>query len=241
VRGRAEELRRSIQECLDALASGSVPITYQDVRSYSFLHIHHHGLLSSTSNLPILSSPSHHQVLKKYTVVNEQLAMLRDQVQRGVLKHLVVHPVMVDGPGVAMALPIQLSSRLTPEMEQDRANITTKASHLLPTSQRAESDEMAACLSRVQSKIDHHNTLIASLVSANGPVDPKGPKRQELDKMTRSIADLVSRAKEEDATANFLLGSEALISKGGERPLGMSKSTLTYKPHPDLTLLLLAI
>ena len=68
MKGRAEELRRSIQECLDALSSGAAPITHQDV-------------------------------LKKYTVINEQLAMLRDQVQKGVYKHLVIHPVMVDGPG----------------------------------------------------------------------------------------------------------------------------------------------
>ena len=95
-----------------------------------------------------------------------------------------------------MALPIQLSSRLTPEMEQDRAGILASSSSLLPNPRHQDHpDEMVASLGKVQAAIDAHNSAVASISTNNGPLDPKGPKRTEIDKMTRAIADLVAKAK----------------------------------------------
>ncbi|KAL6748967.1 hypothetical protein V8C86DRAFT_1083930 [Haematococcus lacustris] len=102
-------------------------------------------------------------VLEKYASLNMQAMALRDQL-RGVLRQVVVHPKMVDSPDVAMVLPIQLASRITPEQEVQEAEIlAAAAARMAAAGVPAENRYEVA-----DARIEDFNNAIAQLSQPEG-------------------------------------------------------------------------
>jgi len=169
VRDHAVALRRSVDEAVQALA---------------------------------LDNPAHNQgplhwesCLKKYSVINQQVMGLRDQI-RGILKQVVVMPRFVDSPSVAHALPIQLASKLTPEMDaKDAGTIASVSAGPLGRG------DVGTQYEQVSSQLDDFNRFVSSLTAAGGVLDAKGALRTEIELGSRRIQALITEAKEVQGAA----------------------------------------
>ncbi|GAX79306.1 hypothetical protein CEUSTIGMA_g6747.t1 [Chlamydomonas eustigma] len=169
VRDHAVALRRSVDEAVQSLA---------------------------LDNPTLSQGPLHWEsCLKKYSVINQQVMGLRDQM-RGILKQVVVMPRFVDNPGVAHALPIQLASKLTPEM--DAKDASTKA---FVSSGPLGKGDVGTQYEQVSSQLDDYNRFVSSLTSSGGVLDIKGSLRSDIELGSRRIQSLITEAKEIHAAA----------------------------------------
>lgn len=133
-------------------------------------------------------------VLEKYASLNMQAMALRDQL-RGVLRQVVVHPKMVDSPDVAMVLPIQLASRITPEQEVKEAGIlAAAAARMAAAGVPAENRYEVA-----DARIEDFNNAIAQLSQPEGLLGARGTGRIAMREQSREIALALERMRAVEA------------------------------------------
>mmetsp|Transcript_16128 Transcript_16128/g.34905 ORF Transcript_16128/g.34905 Transcript_16128/m.34905 type:complete len:240 (+) Transcript_16128:236-955(+) len=183
VRTRAEELRRSVQEVVEALGGKAHELQWEGV-------------------------------LKKSADLNLRMQALREQL-RGLLKQVVVYPRMVDNPGTAHALPIQLASKLTPEMEARDAELVRalEAGPLLSPHPPDSHYEL------IGNQLDEFNRLVGGLTGPGGPLDPKGTARKDVALSSQIIKATIAAAQAAAAVASLpvLGGAGTRSGAGGKR------------------------
>ncbi|EFJ40042.1 hypothetical protein VOLCADRAFT_100233 [Volvox carteri f. nagariensis] len=154
-------------------------------------------------------------IIRKYSVINTQLAGLREAMRPGTLDGFALLPRQVPDPGFAEAVTVQLASALTPEGEVAAAEAAAAVEAALGLGPEMASMQRFEILN---SAIEAHNGLIAALTGpsgaaaaaggpgggTDGPLSPLGPlrKRQrELSDITGAVLQGKVRAAAAAATA----------------------------------------
>ncbi|KAG2485142.1 hypothetical protein HYH03_016128 [Edaphochlamys debaryana] len=164
-------------------------------------------------------------IIRKYSVINTQLAGLREALRPGTLDGYALLPRLVPDPGFAEAVAVQLASALTPEGEAAAAEAAVAVDVALGLGPEMASMRRFEILN---SAVEAHNGLISALTGPGGPGGGEGPlgpqgalrKRQrELSEAT--TAALQGRARTQAAAAAALAaaatGPPANASGGGRQ------------------------
>lgn len=132
-------------------------------------------------------------VLERMSIINVQFLHMMEQV-RPILKQYVVHPKFIDTPKTAEVLPIQLATRQLPEMDAADNNAMAE------WRERLASHSVEAQYNVVSESMEAFNVLVDALVTvqagqaSTGPLDPRGPLREEVTRTSKAIAAAVSAA-----------------------------------------------
>ncbi|KAG2452175.1 hypothetical protein HYH02_003207 [Chlamydomonas schloesseri] len=165
-------------------------------------------------------------IINKYSVINKQLASLREALRPGTLDGYALLPRVVPDAGFAEAVTVQLSSALTPEGEAaavEAAAAVDEALGLGPPGQMPSMQRFEI----LNSAVEAHNGLISALTGtagagSEGPLCEQGPLR----KRQREISDstmgvLQAKARTQAAAAAALAaaasGPPAATTGGGRQ------------------------
>ncbi|GLC44944.1 hypothetical protein PLESTB_000666700 [Pleodorina starrii] len=171
-------------------------------------------------------------IIRKYSVINTQLAGLREALRPGTLDGFALLPRLVPDPGFAEAVMVQLASALTPEGEAAATEAATAVDAALGLGPEMSSMQRFEALSTA---IEAHNSLLTSLTGSaaappgpagggavEGPLNPQGPLRRrqrEISDATTAVLQGKARAAAAAATAlaAAMSGPPATAATGGGR------------------------
>ncbi|KAG1665998.1 hypothetical protein FOA52_010096 [Chlamydomonas sp. UWO 241] len=223
VRARAEELKRSVQDVVDALAAGATLHWEDFLKKFTIVN---QQIASLRETLRGVLKQAQYIVGVHATRVAVLLSAIPFQCTppRPVPKsEVVVHPKLVDRPDVAAALPIQLASMITPDMEAREAALVAEAEEAAASvagggdgagAAAGSSNPAAAAALRAQryeqvsSQLDAFNRFLSTLCAHGGPLHAQAPPRKEIERGSRANQALAAE------------GSAALLAGGALSPAG---------------------
>eukprot|EP00198_Chlamydomonas_reinhardtii_P002878 XP_001692214.1 predicted protein [Chlamydomonas reinhardtii] len=172
-------------------------------------------------------------IINKYSVINKQLASLREALRPGTLDGYALLPRLVPDPGFAEAVTVQLSSALTPEGEAAAVEAAAAVDAALGLGPPGEMPSMRR-FEILNSAVEAHNGLIAALTGtagagSEGPLFEQGPlrKRQrEVSDATLAVLQAKARTQAAAAAALSAAASGPPASSGGGRQVAAHASTV---------------
>ncbi|GLI71011.1 hypothetical protein VaNZ11_016127 [Volvox africanus] len=174
-------------------------------------------------------------IIRKYSVINTQLASLREALRPGTLDGFALLPRLVPDAGFAEAVTVQLASALAPEGEAAAAEAAAAVDAALGLGPEMPSMQRFEILN---SAIEAHNSLISALTgpagagggggggggasAADGPLSAQSaPRKRQRELSDAMAAALQSKARAAAAAATALAaamsGPPAAAATGGGR------------------------